>query len=167
LLLEKGKLNLSQAAIALYDLHKMLYTASYFEPVHHHGKKVAISRSSPKEFKADSQLDFLAPSAELLVDWKNKKIDEAEYTERYRGQIKQSWKQVKAWLDSLNPKEDITLLCWEKTGFCHRNLVAKLVKHYRPDCFRGCDVVRVEIDKCDPLWGCASLSLRQQPMSRS
>lgn len=127
----------------------MLYTASYFTPIHHHGKKVAISVSIPKGFQVDNKLSFLAPNAELLTDWKNEKIDEAEYTKRYRVQIRYDWKQVKAWLDSLNPYEDLTLLCWEKTGFCHRNLVAILVKHYRPDCFRGCDVVRIEWDKCD------------------
>ncbi len=90
----------------------MLYTASYFEPSHHHGEKVAISRSLPKGFKADGRLDFLAPSRELLSDWKNEKINEVEYTARYRVQIKQNWQQVKVWLDSLSSKKDLTLLCW-------------------------------------------------------
>lgn len=126
----------------------MLYTASYFMPERHHGKKVSISCSVPKGFKVDNKLSFLAPNAELLTDWKNSKIDEAEYTERYRAQIKHDWKQVKAWLDSLNSQEDLTLLCWERTGFCHRNLVAKLIKHYRPDCFGGSDIVRVDMEIC-------------------
>lgn len=111
---------------------------------------MSISRSIPKCFRVDDKLQFLAPTEDLLADWKAEKISEADYIVRYRTQIKQSWQQVKQWLDSLDPKKDLTLLCWERKGeFCHRNLVAKLVQTYRPDCFGGCDVGWVEIDKCD------------------
>lgn len=126
----------------------MIYTASYFEPSHH-GKLIAISRSIPKGFKVQKQLKFLAPSSDLLQDWQQGQIDEAGYIQGYRGQIAASWKEVKQWLDSLNSKQDMTLLCWEKKGdFCHRNLVAKLVQKYRPDCFGGCDVQRVKLPAC-------------------
>ena len=127
----------------------MLYTASYFEPNHQHGFLISISRTVPNSIRVDGSLPFLAPSAELLADWKAKKISEAGYVERYREQIKESWSEVKVWLDSLNRQQHTTLLCWERRGkFCHRNLVAKLVQKYRPDCFGGCDVVRVEMEKC-------------------
>lgn len=127
----------------------MLYTASYLESTHHHGLLLSISRSVPKGYKTDGKLDFLIPSAELLVEWKASRLNEAEYTQRYREQIKESWQEVKAWLDNLHSKPDQTLLCWEPKGkFCHRNLVAKLVKKYRPDCFGGCDVIRVEMPLC-------------------
>lgn len=128
----------------------MLYTASFLEPAHHHGLLLSVSRSIPSGFKVDGSLSLFAPSADLLVDWKAKKIDEAGYIERYRTQIKESWNSVKAWLDSLNSLQHTTLLCWEpKNAFCHRNLVAKLVQRYRPDCFGGCDVIRVEMERCD------------------
>ncbi len=127
----------------------MLYTASYQEPAYHHGLLLSISRSIPKGFKADGKLEFFMPSAELLVDWKASRLNEAEYVESYREQIKESWQEVKLWLDNLDLKPDRTLLCWEAKGkFCHRNLVAKLVQKYRPDCFGGCDVLRVEMPLC-------------------
>jgi hypothetical protein len=63
-------------------------------------------------------------------------------------------------LSDLDPKEDMTLLCWERSGidralvssqgksqlneeqpFCHRNLVIKLVYRFRLDCYGGTDVI--------------------------
>ncbi len=128
----------------------MLYTASYFEPQHHHGLKIAISRTVPRGFKVDGSLLFLAPNSDLLNDWKAQKIDEAGYIQQYREQTKGNWGEVKAWLDKLNAKQRLTLLCCcEKAGsFCHRALIAKLVKKYRPDCFGGCDVLRFVLPMC-------------------
>ena len=126
----------------------MLYTASYFEPQHHHGLKIAVSRTIPRGFKVDGSLPFLAPRSDLLNDWKAEKIDEAGYIQRYREQIKKDWCEVKAWLDRLNSKQHLTLLCYEKSGFCHRALIVKLVKKYRPDCFGGCDVLRFDLPRC-------------------
>lgn len=127
----------------------MLYTASYFEPVHHHGRLLSISRSIPKGFRVDDKLEFLAPNAQLLKDWKDKSIDEDVYCQRYRLQLKESWQQVSDWLNSLNTNTTATLLCYERSGaFCHRNLVAKLVSKHRRDVFGGCDVRRVEIPQC-------------------
>lgn len=127
----------------------MLYTASYFEPEHHHGRLLSISRSVPKGSKVDDKLDFLAPNTQLLNDWKAKSIDEAAYCERYRAQLKDSWQQVSDWLAGLDASTTATLLCYEPSGaFCHRNLVAKLVAKHRPDVFSGSDVRRVKIPKC-------------------
>jgi len=128
----------------------MLYTASYFEPQHHHGLKIAISRTVPRGFKVDGSLLFLAPNSDLLNDWKVQKIDEAGYIQQYREQIKENWGEVKAWLDKLNAKQQLTLLCCCETAgsFCHRALIAKLVKKYRPNCFGGCDVLRFVLPIC-------------------
>lgn len=127
----------------------MLYFASFFEPQHQHGSLIAISRTVPKNFKVNGRLEFLAPSPKLLTDWKEKRVDSSEYTQRYREQMKQSWGKVKQWLDSFNPQQHSTLLCWEvKNTFCHRNLVALLVQKHRPDCFGGCDVTHYEAEHC-------------------
>jgi hypothetical protein len=68
-------------------------------------------------------------------------MTEEAYTDRYRSEIKSNGQQVKAWIDSLSPVVDETMLCWEKAGqFCHRNLIAKMIEYYRPDCFGGSDV---------------------------
>ena len=70
----------------------MLYTASYFEPQRHHGKLISISRSIPQNFRIHGRLEFFIPSADLLRDWKAKRIGEEEYTNRYREQIKANLK---------------------------------------------------------------------------
>lgn len=79
----------------------MLYSASYCEPKHYYGQK--ISKSVPAGFKVDSKLQFLVPNANLLADWKARKIGENEYVQRYREQIKESWNEEKAWLTNLIP----------------------------------------------------------------
>lgn len=127
----------------------MLYIASYLEPAHHHGRLLSICTSVLENFKTDGKLEFLIPSTDLLIGCEIKQIDRAEYTKYYREQIKQQWQEVKRWLDSLDSKSHSTLLCCQPQGtFCHKSLVAKLVQKYRPDCFGGCDVLRVEMPLC-------------------
>jgi uncharacterized protein YeaO (DUF488 family) len=145
----------------------MIYTASYFESNRHHGRLISISRSVPKGFKVDGRLDFFVPSAELLSRWKAQEINEEQYTELYRAQIKQNFKAIKAWLSSLDPQKDMTLLCWEKSGidetlkqwqetgvwkeekpFCHRNLAIKMVQRFRQDCYGGTDVLSMKLPLC-------------------
>lgn len=82
---------------------------------------VSISLSTPQWYQKCRQYNKLAPSWELLNKYKKDK-DEVYYTEHY-------YKDV---LDKLDPKqvyeelgEDAVLLCWEKSGFCHRFLVAR------------------------------------------
>jgi hypothetical protein len=61
----------------------VIYTASYFETNRHHGKLLSISRSIPQGFRVDGRLEFFIPGADLLWDWKTKRINEEEYTNRY------------------------------------------------------------------------------------
>lgn len=145
----------------------MIYTASYFEPNRHHGQLLSISHSIPQGFRVDGRLEFLVPGVDLLRGWKEKLIGEEEYTNRDREQIKANFKAIKAWLSNLNPKKDMTLLCWERSGidetlkrweetgqwheerpFCHRNLAIKLVQRFRPDCYGGTDVLNVIMPVC-------------------
>lgn len=138
----------------------MIYTASYFEPHRHHGKRLSISRSIPAGFRVEGRLECLIPSADLLNAWRAKRINEAEYTNHYRKQIKMNLPIIKHWLSNLDPQEDMTLLCWESSAinkivtkpvgiveeakerpFCHRNLAIKLVQKFRPDCYGGMDVM--------------------------
>ncbi len=127
----------------------MLYTASYQEPAYHHGRLLSICVSVPQSLEIDGKLEFLIPRTHLLVEYQAKQIDETDYTQQYREQVLHRWNEVKRWLDNLNASQDQTLLCAVPIGkFCHRHLVAKLVKKYRPDCFGGCDVIRVEMPLC-------------------
>ena len=81
---------------------------------------VSIALSKPQWYKC-REYKKLAPNWDLLNKYKKDK-DEKYYIEHY-------YKDV---LDKLNPQqvydelgEDAVLLCWEKSGFCHRFLVAK------------------------------------------
>jgi hypothetical protein len=115
----------------------------------------------------DGRLEFFIPSADLLHDWKSNRIDEQGYTNRYREQVKANFKAIKAWLSTLDPKKDMTLLCWERSGidetlkhwkqtgewkeqkpFCHRNLAIKMVQKFRPDCYGGTDVLKMALPVC-------------------
>jgi len=73
------------------------------------------------------------PPWDAVKAYKNGQIGEAEFTARYREHLKQNWREVRRWLDSLSPRDELYLCCWEDSGFCHRILVAKLIQHFRPD----------------------------------
>jgi hypothetical protein len=60
-------------------------------------------------------------------------IDQEQFITLYRQHVRQNWPAIKAWLDSLDPRDELYLCCWERTGFCHRVLVARLIRHFRPD----------------------------------
>jgi uncharacterized protein YeaO (DUF488 family) len=127
-----------------------IYTASYFEPKHHHGKLISISRSIPKNFAVQEQLFLLAPSRSLLDDWKTGSIDPQQYTSQYRKELLPNLPKIQQWLNAIDSADDFTLLCWERAGeFCHRNLAIKLVEKFRPDCFGGCDVPAQDPNKAE------------------
>jgi hypothetical protein len=88
-----------------------------------------------------------------------KRIDQEEYTNRYREEIRANLKAIKAWLERLDSREHQTLLCWEHSGrdetlkrspktFSHRNLAIKLVEKFRPDCYGGQDVINYPMPVC-------------------
>ena len=48
--------------------------------------------------------------------------------------LEERWGEVSDWLSGLSAAQDMTLLCHEREGeFCHRKLVAQLVRKHRPD----------------------------------
>lgn len=119
----------------------MIYSASFFEPKHHYGKLISIARSEPTAIKIDGKLEIFVPSKKLLLDYDCKAIDHFEYIDRYREEMRPKLPQIRAWINSLDPKVDLTLACWEKQGnFCHRNLAISFVESWRPDCFGGRDI---------------------------
>lgn len=88
---------------------------------------VAISASVPVWAGPVMKYKKLAPSYELLNDYKNGKISWEEYEERYKAEVlsELDQKEVAAELAELvNGAGDPALMCWEKTR-CHREIVAK------------------------------------------
>ena len=87
---------------------------------------ISISGKVPDFYTEAFWTDF-APRYDMFLEWKSGKIDDIQYTERYR-----------KWLDSLDKQEirdiikeledegkQIILLCYEKSGdFCHRHILA-------------------------------------------
>lgn len=87
---------------------------------------IAISGKRPNFYTEAFWTDF-APRYDMFLEWKSGKIDDIQYTERYR-----------KWLDSLDKQEirdvineledegkQIIFLCYEKAGdFCHRHILA-------------------------------------------
>lgn len=74
----------------------------------------------------------LAPSAELLNDWKEKRISWGEYESRYlKEMLGQRQKEKIKELAERSKHETITLLCFEPEGdlHCHRYLLRQLIEN--------------------------------------
>lgn len=114
----------------------MLYT-SYFANVDRLPRemvKISISRRPPRGWRGWS-LKSLAPSESLLSEW-HRMHDEDSYIERYEREVLRN-KDVDLLIRNLRDKfgdADICFLCYEKTGFCHRHLVATWLRAFGYDC---------------------------------
>jgi len=98
------------------------------------GPVFSIANSYPRNVgKVHGKVKCLVPPWDAVKAYKNGQIDQEEFTACYREHIQKSWREVKKWLDSLSPRDEFYLCCWETESFCHRNLVAKLIRHFRPD----------------------------------
>jgi uncharacterized protein (DUF488 family) len=97
------------------------FFTSYYARVKNHPKSISISIRPPYYFKGSHYLP-LAPSAELLLDYKKGIVDDAGYTKRFMREL--------STLDPHKVVEDIPngsiLLCYEGLDkFCHRHIVAE------------------------------------------
>jgi len=104
------------------------------------GKLISIAKSPPCDFAHEyTWMRQLAPDGALLATWKREKnID--NYIERYKAYIRPELDDIKVWVNSLSGDE--VLLCWEPhvkdvdpitSNFCHRILVGKMIRAWRPD----------------------------------
>ena len=97
------------------------------------GRVYSLALSVPHNVgRVQGTVNCLCPTWDMVKDYKARRISETEYTIKYRKLMAKRWPAVKRWLDSLD-SQDVYLCCWEKTGFCHRYLVAKLIQKFRPD----------------------------------
>jgi ribonuclease D len=132
----------------------MLYTASYFQPENHHGQLISISRSRPAKFQQVPTLDFFAPTQDLLDFWhKETKTTQLEaipqlwtqYQDQFFEILDDRTSQIEDWIAQLNPAEDYTLCCWERTTDripnCHRNDVGALLAVRCKELWGGFDVI--------------------------
>ena len=123
----------------------MLYLTGFQNWEKQTGKLFSIANSEPDGFKGHvERLRFLVPDWETVNLWKSSYKTDRDwetFVNVYRVLCRSRWEQIARWLETLKPEEDVTLLCWERhSSKCHRSLVAKIVQHYRPDCYGGLDV---------------------------
>jgi len=112
----------------------MINTKSVYNPVaKSDGKRFLVSRYWPRgiskeQLKITNWIRDLAPSKELLKDWKNKSVTWQEYEQRYFKEMENKQKFIEELAD-LAATETITLLCFEKEDnpHCHRHLLKQLI----------------------------------------
>jgi len=98
------------------------------------GDRILVTRYWPRGISRErlsitEWLRNLAPSKELLFDWKNKKISWDEYTIRYHEEMSSQNKVIRE-LANRAKRGTIALLCFEKEGdpCCHRHLLKDLIE---------------------------------------
>lgn len=121
----------------------MIVLASINDRAEHRG---TVYNTATGNMAGRERLEFLAPGWTIVMAHKNKLITDDQYihgyTDRlgnevpgYRAILQARWKdEIKPWLDSLNEAVDCTLCCFCREGkFCHRQYIASILKHYRPE----------------------------------
>ena len=107
----------------------MLYTASFYDPVHWVGTRYRISRAHPRGRRTEWEvLPALYPSRSLLTDYRQGNISFPELDAHYRDELNERAgfdSEFKAFLEGLPGTGDFTLLCFEPAGEpCHRRSAA-------------------------------------------
>ncbi|MHC4629299.1 MAG: DUF488 domain-containing protein [Planctomycetota bacterium] len=112
----------------------MIKTKSAYDPVEESdGERILVSRYWPRGLSKErltltEHLKDVAPSIELLRDWKAGNISWAEYAERYRREMSQQQDKIEE-LAKRAIDKTITLQCFEREGdpHCHRHLLKSLI----------------------------------------
>jgi hypothetical protein len=116
----------------------MITLCKFWDAEKHDGEKFSIAVKQPKGFDF-ATLHIFVPEPQMLWEHKKAKLIDydkavADYESKYKKTINARSQDIKTWLDSLSPDDDLVLCCWEPSHkFCHRQLVAKILCKYRPD----------------------------------
>lgn len=79
-------------------------------------------------------IQCLRPTQEMVYGVKYRGWSHKRYETVYRALLRSRWPDVRAWLDTLRPDVDVTLLCYCRPGvYCHRHLIARMLARHRPD----------------------------------
>lgn len=113
----------------------MVRTKSVYDPVDESdGERFLVTRYWPRGISKErlvikKWIRYLAPSVELLRDWKNGKITWNEYVARYHKEMSEQSENVVELAEKAKGGM-ITLLCYEREGdsHCHRHLLKKLIE---------------------------------------
>ncbi|MFQ5510143.1 MAG: hypothetical protein ACE5FN_12545 [Leptospirillia bacterium] len=102
--------------------------------VHGRLKFLAPPRKVARAFRQRNTagpLRITKPNGEVVI--RHEPITQEAFIEAYRQHLEANWAQVSHWLESLDPRDELYLCTWTTDGFDHRQLVARLIQHYRPD----------------------------------
>ena len=101
------------------------------------GERILVARYWPRGFSKErlsltEHLKDVAPSIELLRDWKAGNISWAEYEERYHQEMAQQREKIKKLAKRATDKT-IALLCFEREDdpHCHRHLLKSLIEEHK------------------------------------
>lgn len=116
--------------------NNMVYSSSYASVDKHvfSSRQVSISITSPQDFKGEYYRE-LNPPDDLKDGYKNGRITEIEFKERYYTEVLNKLDPIKVY----NDLKGKVLCCWcSKRGFCHRKLVMEWLKNeLGKDCVGG------------------------------
>ena len=94
------------------------------------GVRVCVMRFVKNFYDYDKWLRELAPSIELLNDYRKRRIDWSEYERRYSKEMESKKELIKELKKRSDEGEVISLLCWERDDrFCHRRLLKGLIEN--------------------------------------
>ena len=114
----------------------MVKTKRLYDPVEElDGDRILVTRYWPRGVSKErlsitDWLRNLAPSKELLRDWKNKRISWEKYTVRYHKEMRGQREAIRD-LANRAKQGTITLLCFEQEDnpCCHRHLLKRLIEN--------------------------------------
>lgn len=113
----------------------MVRTKRVYDPIEaSDGDRILVTRYWPRplskeEVAYSDWLRNLAPSGELLQNWKKQKISWEGYTVRYHKEMRRQRKEIRN-LATRASHGTITLLCIEREDNprCHRHLLKRLIE---------------------------------------
>ncbi len=91
---------------------------------------VSIAVGNPRYVKMDLKMKELAPTWDLLQDFRAEKIDEQEYIRRFMKQLEQldAEEVVKKLKEMAGDSEPVIMCHCNKESFCHRHIVAEWIE---------------------------------------
>jgi hypothetical protein len=93
--------------------------------------------TSQYKYDKDCRLDItvktgihiFAPTWDMVMDHKDGKITDKEYTDMYYAKMRESYKHNKDYWEWLLKQDKVVLVCFCKPGnFCHRYLLANILE---------------------------------------
>lgn len=136
-----------------------IYTSYYAKAQNFNPKEytfLQISNSVPSWWRLPiTKIQELVPDWGIVDGYKKGSITEEKYTERYLKDLERSREKIDVFVEKLKKQitvKNVVLLCYEKDGFCHRNIakdylnknyglqITEYGEKYRQLTFEDCEI---------------------------